>query len=276
MELSATQQLGALAHDNRLAIFRLLMRRFPQAVPAGEITRELGIKANTGSVYLSALREAGLVDQRRDGTSLKYSANVSQVQALMTFLLDDCCQSRPDICAPFATETPLSSGQTRPMTALFICTGNSARSLIAEVLLRDEGQGRFEVYSAGTQAVGRPHPKVLELLRNKGHDISGLASKNIEVMSGPDAPAFDFVFTVCDQAANEDCPAWPGQPISAHWGLPDPVKATGTDAEKELAFQENYGSLLNRIQAFVNLPFETLSRVSLQHRVDDIGRMSWT
>ena len=121
---------------------------------------------------------------------------------------------------------------------------------------------------------GQPHPKVIELLGSKGHDTGQLRSKSVDEFNGDDAPKMDFVFTVCDHAANEECPAWPGQPMSAHWGLPDPVKAEGTDAQRNLAFQQAYGLLRNRITAFVSLPFETLDRISLQHQIDDIGRQT--
>jgi arsenate reductase len=157
-------------------------------------------------------------------------------------------------------------------TVLFICTGNSARSIFAETLLRDMAGDRFEVYSAGTAPQSALNPFALEVLRQKGHDTARLRAKNVSEFQGPDAPRFDFVFTVCNQAANEECPPWPGQPVSAHWGMPDPVKAEGTEAEKSLAFQTAYGTLRNRIAAFAALPLDALDRISLQRAVDDIGR----
>ena len=155
---------------------------------------------------------------------------------------------------------------------LFICTGNSARSIFAEAILRKEAGDRLEAYSAGTKPYSELNPFALEVLKQKGHDISRLRAKNVSEFQGPDAPVFDFVFTVCDQAANEECPAWEGQPISAHWGMPDPVRAGGTDAEKSLAFQHAYGALQNRIKALAALPLASLDRISLQKAVDDIGR----
>lgn len=154
---------------------------------------------------------------------------------------------------------------------LFICTGNSARSIFAETLLRSIGGARFNVHSAGTKPSSELNPFALDVLRSKGHDVDSLRAKNISEFTGETAPKFDFVFTVCDQAANEECPAWDGQPISGHWGMPDPVKAEGTDAEKSLSFQQAYGSLKNRIQAFASLPIGELDRVSLQKAVDDIA-----
>ena len=266
-------QLATLAHAGRNAIFRLLMRRYPDAVPAGEITGALGLKPSTASAYLAALREAGLVSQTRTGTSLLYRADTATAQGLVDFLFADCCRGRPDICPSSLTLAEKGPGTMPDKTysVLFICTGNSARSIIAETLLRDMGEGRFTVHSAGTTPYSELNPLAVEMLEQKGHDVTGLRAKNISEFQGPDAPALDFVFTVCDQAANEDCPPWEGQPISAHWGLPDPVKATGTDAQKMLAFQQTYGALRNRIAAFTALPLDALDRVSLQARLDDIA-----
>lgn len=155
---------------------------------------------------------------------------------------------------------------------LFICTGNSARSIFAEAIMRHEAADRFDVYSAGTKPQSELNPFAVEMLQQKGIETADLRAKNIAEFQGTEAPALDFVFTVCDLAANEECPAWDGQPISAHWGLPDPVKAEGTDAQKRLAFQQTYGAMRNRILAFTALPLDTLSRASLQHEVDAIGR----
>ena len=160
----------------------------------------------------------------------------------------------------------------RKFNVLFICTGNSARSIFAESILRDIAGDRFNVHSAGTRPSSELNPFALKVLQDKGHDISALRAKNVSEFSGPEAPGLDFVFTVCNQAANEDCPAWEGQPVSGHWGMPDPVKAEGTDAEKALAFQHAYGALRGRIEAFVALPVESLDRIALQSAVDEIGR----
>ena len=160
----------------------------------------------------------------------------------------------------------------RKFNVLFICTGNSARSIFAETLLRETAGDRFNVYSAGTRPRSELNPFALEVLKQKGHDTSALRAKNISEFQRPDAPEFDFVFTVCNQAANEECPAWSGQPVSAHWGMVDPVRATGTPAEKSLAFQQAYGMLLRRVAAFAALPIESLNRISLQRAVDDIAQ----
>lgn len=162
----------------------------------------------------------------------------------------------------------------RKYNVLFICTGNSARSIFAESILRALSGDRFNVFSAGTRPYSELNPFALKVLEDKGHDISLLRSKNVSEFSGRDAPALDFVFTVCNRAANEECPAWEGQPISGHWGMPDPVKADGTDAEKSLAFQHAYGALKRRIEAFTALPVESLDRIALQSAIDRISRIS--
>ncbi len=268
----AVQQLSSLAHENRLAIFRLLMRRYPQSVPAGELAEAISVPANTASAYLSTLRKARLIEQDRVGTSLRYRVVMESTQGLMDYLMRDCCKGRADLCFIPSMEAPMPDTATKPLTALFICTANSARSIIAEAVLNAEGKGLFKAYSAGTQPTEAPHPRVLKLLSDKGHDISHLSSKMVDVFATEDAPALDFVFTVCDHAANEECPVWPGQPMTAHWGLPDPMKVDGSEAERELALQQTYGLLRNRIRAFTALPLDTLSRMSLQHALDDIGQ----
>ena len=154
---------------------------------------------------------------------------------------------------------------------LFLCTGNSARSLIAEAVLNREAQGRFRAFSAGSQPKDAPHPMTLDLLKKLNHDISFARSKSWDEFTLPGAPVMDFVFTVCDNAANEVCPIWPGQPMTAHWGVPDPAAAEGSEAEKRLAFADAYRMLSNRISIFVNLPLASLDRLSLQAHLEKIG-----
>lgn len=271
MEKEITGLLSTLGHPQRLAIFRLLMRRHPDRVPAGEIAAALGVKASTMSTYLSALTQDQLVDQQRAGTSLLYSINITTVQRLFGYLFSDCCRGRPDICMPFSTGT-IPMMPDRKYNVLFICVGNSARSIFAESILRKSAGDRFNAYSAGTRPGSQLNPFAVQVLQDKGHDISVLRSKDVSEFSGANAPHFDFVFTVCDQAANEECPAWDGQPVTGHWGMPDPVKATGNDAQQALAFQEAYGALKHRIDLFTALNLETLSRIAIQQSVDDIGR----
>ncbi len=264
-------RLSLLSHPHRLAVFRLLMRRYPDAVPAGEIAVILDLKSSTASVYLSALCDAALITRHRQGTSLRYRAQPAAAGTLIEFLFTDCCRGRPDLCPGVIPMTGDDCMPRPPRNVLFICTGNSARSIFAESILRDLDPGRFKVFSAGTHPASTLNPLALEMLEAKGHDTSSLRAKHIAEYQGSDAPCMDFVFTVCDRAANEDCPAWDGQPISGHWGVPDPAKATGTLAERRLAFQQAYGALRNRIEAFAALPIDTHDRIALQSAVDGIG-----
>ena len=161
---------------------------------------------------------------------------------------------------------------TKVYNVLFLCTGNSARSIMAEAILGREGQGRFRAFSAGSQPKGQVHPYALDLLAKLNHPTDELRSKSWDEFATADAPQMDFVFTVCDNAASEVCPVWPGQPMTAHWGVPDPAGATGTEAEVRLAFSEAYRMLNNRISIFVNLPIASLDRLSLQKRLDEMGK----
>ena len=163
-----------------------------------------------------------------------------------------------------------------PYNVLFLCTGNSARSVMAEAILQRVGAGKFNSYSAGSMPKGDVHPETLALLRRLNYDVTGFRSKSWDEFAAPDAPKLDFVFTVCDNAAGEVCPAWPGQPMTAHWGVPDPAAATGAQVEIARAFANAYGALQNRIAIFVNLPFAGLDRLSLQSRLDGIGRTTDT
>jgi protein-tyrosine-phosphatase len=160
----------------------------------------------------------------------------------------------------------------RPYNVLFLCTGNSARSIMAEAILQREGIGRFQAHSAGSHPRGEIHPFARELLQNLNYNVSKFRSKSWNEFSGPGAPQFDFVFTVCDDAAEEVCPIWPGQPMTAHWGQPDPAAVEGTDVEKRVAFNEAYRMLKNRISIFVNLPMASLDRLSLKQKLDNIGK----
>ena len=160
----------------------------------------------------------------------------------------------------------------RTYNVLFLCTHNSARSVIAECVLNRLGAGRFKAYSAGSQPSGRVHPLALDLLRKLNYDTSGMRSKTWEDFARPGAPTLDFVFTVCDDAADEVCPVWPGQPMSAHWGLPDPSRAEGSPAERALAFADTHRMLNQRISIFCSLPLASIDRLSLQKDLDAIGK----
>jgi protein-tyrosine-phosphatase len=161
----------------------------------------------------------------------------------------------------------------RPFNVLFLCTGNSARSIMAEAILNRLGAGKFRAYSAGSQPKGQVHAETIRLLQGLGYDISNFRSKSWHDFARPGAPSLDFVFTVCDNAAGETCPVWPGQPMTAHWGIPDPAQAKGNAAEIALAFKDAYRMLHQRIGIFAALPIGSLDRLSLQSELKDIGRM---
>ena len=161
----------------------------------------------------------------------------------------------------------------RPFNVLFLCTGNSARSIMAEAILNRLGAGKFRAYSAGSQPTGRVNPHTLKLLDSLDYETSSFRSKSWSEFARPGAHALDFVFTVCDNAAGETCPVWPGQPMTAHWGIPDPAEAKGSPAEVALAFKDAYRMLSQRIGIFVALPIRSLDQLSLQNRLEEIGRM---
>ena len=161
----------------------------------------------------------------------------------------------------------------RPYNVLFLCTGNSARSIIAEAILNKLGAGRFHAFSAGSQPKGQVNPHTVQMLEGLGYETSRFRSKSWHEFAKPGAPALDFVFTVCDNAAGETCPFWPGQPMTAHWGVPDPAEAKGSAAEIGLAFKDAYRMLHQRIAVFTSLPLRSLDQLSLMAKLKEIGRM---
>ena len=164
------------------------------------------------------------------------------------------------------------SEQNQAFNVLFLCTGNSARSILSEVLLNERGRGQFRAFSAGSQPAGRVNPYALELLQKMGWSTDGLRSKSWDEFAAPGAPRLDFVFTVCDNAAGEVCPIWPGQPVTAHWGIPDPAGVEGTREQKLRAFEDAFRVLDRRIGLFLSLPIRSLGQLALQQRLSEIGR----
>jgi len=269
--------LSALSQETRLDVFRLLTRAEPSGLCAGEIAEAVGGLQNTVSTNLAILARAGLIRGVREGRSIRYFADLDGMSRLLSFLMEDCCDGNPEACAPVLESVTRSCGldekatMTKRYHVLFLCTGNSARSIMAEAILNRWSGGRFHAYSAGSHPRGAVHPFVLDLLRQQNFDPAFARSKSWNEFTGADAPPLDFVFTLCDDAAAESCPTWPGQPITAHWSIPDPVQATGSEAERRIAFADTYRMLNNRISIFVNLPLANLDRLSLQIRLDAIG-----
>ncbi|MBK9082980.1 MAG: metalloregulator ArsR/SmtB family transcription factor [Rhizobiales bacterium] len=272
--------LAALAHEGRLEAWRLLISREPHGVEAGKLAQALGLPANTLSAQLAILTRAGLVASERRGRSVVYRAAPGRIAALADELTAMCCEGRPELCRDGSVSTPpslrpeTSMSAPRPFNVLFLCTGNTARSVLAESILRKLGEGRLNAYSAGSQPKGVVNPWALTILREEGFPAEGFRSKSWDEFAGPDAPTMDFVFTVCDSAAGEACPVWPGQPVTAHWGIEDPAAVEGTDIDKRRAFQEAFRFLRNRIAVFASLPLAKLDAASLRREVDDIGAMA--
>ncbi len=278
MELEALAgRFAALSHPTRVALIRLLVGAGPGGVPAGEIATALGVAPSSLSFHLREMDSAGLIRAARAGRVIRYAAELDAVRGLAVFLTETCCDGRPELCGDgFAAALGSSPMATRPYTVLFLCTGNSHRSIMAEAILHREGAGRFRAFSAGSHPEGAVAPETLDLLRRLNHPIEGLRSKSWDEFARPGAPELDFVFTVCDAAAGEICPTWPGQPMTAHWGVPDPARAAGNAAERGVALSDTYRMLANRIGIFVNLPLKSLDRLSLQQRLDEIGRLPRT
>ena len=163
--------------------------------------------------------------------------------------------------------------QDKIYNVLVLCTGNSARSILGEVLFNTLGEGRFSAHSAGSHPVGRVNPFTLELLQQQGYDTSGLRSKSWDEFTAPGAPEFDFIFTVCDDAAGETCPVWPGKPVTAHWGIPDPAHVESGDEARRAAFKKAYVQLARRIRLLMSLPIESLDKLTLREKLAEIGRV---
>jgi protein-tyrosine-phosphatase/DNA-binding transcriptional ArsR family regulator len=270
MELTiATQTFMALGHPGRLSVFRMLMRLAPQGGRPTEIAAALGLKPNTLSHYLGELEACGLIRCERQGRSLFYSVDLTRTAGLVDYLVNDCCRGRADLACPEPER--MHDMSQPPYNVLFVCSGNSARSIFAEAILNKIGTGKFRAFSAGTKPGSQLNPFAVAVLHRNGLRTEGLRAKHIAEFEAPDAPQMDFIFTVCDAAASEECAPWPGQPMTAHWGVPDPVKATGTEAEKGLAFATAFSELNRRITAFAALPVAELDRLALQRSLDTIG-----
>lgn len=263
---------AALAHPARLAIFRLLARRAPGRVPAGEIAQATGLRANTASVHLATLARSGLIEGRRAGKQVLYALDAARTGALIDYLALDCCRGRPALCAPLtrAVLTHPGTAGAGMRTVLFLCTGNSARSIMAEAILNGVGAGRFRAHSAGIRPRAALNPHAVETLVCHGFETAGLRPKHPDVFRGADAPRFDLIITVCDAAANAESPPWPGHPVTGHWSVPDPARATGPGAAR--AFDRAFALIRRRIAALCALPIDAPDRAALQGAVDRIGQ----
>ncbi len=266
----------ALGQGTRLELMRLLLASGPSGLPAGELAMRLAVPASTLSFHLRTLEEAGLVAATRQGRSLIYAAQVARLRALIAFLAEACCGGDPARCGDihrlFDPEGETARMETPVFNVLFLCTRNSARSLMAEAILNRIGEGRFRAFSAGSAPSGTgPLPEVLSQLKALGHDVSGLRSKSWEEFCGPGRPSMDFVIALCDTLAGQVCPDFGETVITAAWPLPDPAKFGGSAAERATLLNELYAALHRRLGLFTSLPFAALDRMALKARLDELA-----
>lgn len=268
---------AALAQPTRLKVFRMLVAAHPAGLPAGEISDACAVPHNTMSTHLNVLTRAGLITAARDGRVVNYRANVSGLRGLIRFLATDCCNGRPDMCGDLARLVPEEVDDMKDDTmspafnVLFLCTRNSARSIIAEALLQKIGKGRFNAYSAGSDPADEPMPEVIERLKKLGHDVSHLRAKSWNEFTGPNAPKMDFIIALCDTPEGQVCPDLGEKNITAAWPLPDPAKFSGSVTERTTLLNELYAMIRRRLEIFTNLPFASLDKIAVKARLDEIG-----
>jgi len=224
---------------------------------------------------LSALEGAGLISATRQGRQIIYAVRIVALRELLVFLTEACCGGRPELCGDIAELLPPLPQESPSMTpafnVLFVCTHNSARSIMAEAILAKVGGDRFRAYSAGSEPARRPMPEVIDKMRALGHDVSGLHCKSWNVFAGPDAPRMDFLITLCDTKDGQTCPDFGDKMVTGVWSLPDPAKFAGSAVERAALLNELYASLHRRITIFINLPLAKLDRMALKTRLDEIG-----
>ncbi|MFI4998884.1 MAG: metalloregulator ArsR/SmtB family transcription factor [Reyranellales bacterium] len=271
----AVAGFAALSQETRLNLMRLLATKGATGLSAGELAAGLRQLPSTLSFHLSALEQAGLIQSTRQGRHIVYAVRFAGLRALFSFLTETCCSGRPDLCGDLARLLPEETFEDDKMApsfnVLFLCTHNSARSLVAQALLEQIGKGRFNAYSAGTEPARAPMPEVIEKLKALGHDVSDLHCKSWKEFAQPDAPRMDFVITLCDTLAGQDCPDFGEKPVTAAWPLPDPAKFTGTAIERATMINALYGMIRRRLEIFINLPHASLDRMALKKRLDELG-----
>jgi len=276
METSdAASAFAALGQETRLGLVRILLTEAPHGLSAGEIATRLGVPSSTLSFHLAALERAGLTHSVRQGRQITYAARLIGIRQLLGFLTETCCAGRPELCGDLARlmpdQDPPATGMTAAFNVLFLCTHNSARSIMAEAILQKFGGVRFRAYSAGSEPAPQPNPEVLVKLRTLGHDTEKLRSKSWHDFTGPNAPRLDFVLTLCDTPDGQECPDFEGLAVTSAWPLPDPAKFTGSVIERAALLNELYASLTRRIEIFMALPFASLDRMALKARLDELA-----
>jgi len=270
----AVEGFAALSQETRLALMRELAARGATGVAAGDLALLLRQSPSTLSFHLAALEKAGLVQSTRQGRHVIYAVRFAGLRSLLSYLTETCCAGRPDLCGDLARllpEEPEDDRMTPAFNVLFLCTHNSARSLMAEAILQEVGRGRFNAYSAGSEPGRAPMPDVIARLRTLGHDVGRLRCKSWDEFSGAAAPRMDFVITLCDTLQGQVCPDFGDRPVTAAWPLPDPAKFTGSATERATMINALYGMIRRRLEIFVNLPYASLDRMALKKRLDELG-----
>ncbi len=266
--------LTALAQEKRLDLLRLLFTRGTAGMPAGELADALAMPASTLSFHLSAMERDGLLTATRHGRSISYAVRLPGMRDLLRFLTETCCAGQPGLCGDIAGLLPACDedpAMTPAFNVLFLCTANSARSIMAESVLNTIGGGRFRAFSAGSDPADAPRPEVLAKISAVGHDVTPLHSKSWDLFTGPTAPQMDFVIALCDTLEGQICPDFGKTDLTAAWPLPDPAKFSGSPAERSTLMNELYASLHRRLSIFINLPFPALDRMAIRKRLDEIG-----
>ena len=277
MEITnAAACFDALGQPTRLGLMRALLAAGPDGLAAGDIAAALDVPSSTLSFHLRALEGAGLVAATRHGRSLVYAAQVHRLRAVLAFLLDVCCGGDPSRCGDLGRllDQAMGNAAVTPETfnVLFLCTRNSARSIMAEAVLAKLGAGRFRAFSAGSDPSPEgPMPEVLTQLRAVGHDISGLRSKSWDEFTGPGAPHVDFVIALCDTLDGQACADFGETVVTGAWPLPDPAKFGGSPIEKATLLNELYAALHRRLTIFAALPVASLDRMALKARLDELA-----
>ena len=263
-------RLAALGQTTRLAVVRSLLKAHPDGINAGDIAELCDVAHNTLSAHLNVLTNAGLITVERRGREMNYRVDLRRLRSLVKSLAQDC----GDVV--LASEEPEDTSRTEPFmtpafNVLFLCTHNSARSIIAEALLERLGRGRFRAYSAGAEPAAEPLREVMERLKALGHDTSKLRCKSWDEFKGPDAPCMDFIIALCDVPRGQFCPDLAGQYVTAAWPLPDPAAFKGSPTERTTLLNELYAMIRRRIEIFTSLPFPSLDKMALKARLDEIG-----
>lgn len=271
----AAAGFAALSQETRLKLMRLLATKGATGMPAGELAVRLALPPSTLSFHLSALEQAGLVRSTRRGRQMIYAVRIIGLRELFSFLTETCCSGRPELCGDLARLLPEESMEDDVMTpafnVLFLCTHNSARSIMAEAILERVSRGRFRGYSAGSDPVAALMPEVIENLKMMGHDVSQLRSKSWDEFMRADAPRIDFVIALCDTLDGQHCPDFGDKAVTGAWPLPDPAKFSGSSLERATLINELYGMIRRRLEIFISLPFATLDKMAIKARLDEIG-----